>query len=142
MSPPMVLQLQNVKIGGSYRPMFSNQIITLDRARQIIAANHTAALALGYTSTLDSEHNRVTYVQTSDPPNVEITQWFVPFGHRFTNPGLPITGQWLDPKASMPRPDPGMKAIVGPPQPIGAGCDVIAVYGQSNAGGSGEGRFE
>src|SRR5215471_6862255 len=140
--PPMVLQVQNVKIAGVYRNMFSNQIVTLDRAKQIIAANYTSAQALGYTASVDANDYQVTYTETVDPPNVTIVQYFIPFGRRYINPISPITGEWesIPTQSQTPRPTPQMKTI-DPPSGIGTGTDIIAVFGQSNSGGSGEGRF-
>lgn len=142
-SPPNVLQLANVRIGGSYRPMMSGSIVNIATARSIIAANHARAISLGYTSVLDTvNNNRVTFTDTADVPNVAIDQWFVPFGHRYWNPRQPVTGQFINEVGALP-PNALGTPVAAPPigSSLEPATDIVAVFGQSNADGSGEGRY-
>ena len=142
MSRP-VLQLVNIKVGTRHQPGWSNQIIELDAARNVHAVNNGLALAAGFNSVLEPNHNRVVFTETADPPNVQITQWFIPFDHRYYNPigFAPITGSWDKPQATTQPPDPQMKTIQAPPAGR-PGTDIILTMGQSNAGGYGEGRYQ
>lgn len=135
----LVLQMTDFKVAGKSQPHGTNQIITLARARAIIAANHAAAVSLGYTSALDPDHNFCEYTETVDPPNVTVRQYFVGAGSRFRFGILPSTGQWVQPQATRERPGPLHRSIV--PPAVGAATLIFASAGQSNSNGSGRGRF-
>src|SRR5215467_1550302 len=132
---PLVLQLVLPKINGKTRPPSCGQIIPLSQARSIIAANHTSALGLGYTSSLASTHNRVEYTGTLGSRTVTVRQCVIPIGQLFVKPKHPLTGD-VNKATGLAN------KIYGtvPAPPIGLGTEIIAVFGQSLADLASEGR--
>jgi hypothetical protein len=116
------LQFVEAWRNGVSLPSSTGQITSDQECAEIVAHNFNTAPSFGYAVDLDAGTFR------DDASAIAIKQSCVPAEPFYTNPAHPFSGEI--PRLA-PRPCP----------PVGPGTEVWFIYGQSNAGNFGQGRY-